>query len=62
MRRETARRFAERGAKLVMAARSQPGLASPVGEIAACGGEGGSAMCHVVEGAADDLARFLRQG
>ena len=36
--RETARRFAKRGAKLVVSARSQPGLASLVAEIQ---GEGG---------------------
>ena len=37
--RETARRFAGRGAKVVVSARSVPGLESLVGEIRAAGGE-----------------------
>ena len=37
--RETARRFGRRGAKVVVSARSAPGLASLVEEIRTAGGE-----------------------
>jgi len=60
--RETALRFAERGAKVVVAARSEPGLASLVDEITARGGQGAYAVCDVVdfaqvEGVADTAVR-----
>jgi NAD(P)-dependent dehydrogenase (short-subunit alcohol dehydrogenase family) len=47
--RETALRFARRGAKVVVAARSEPGLASLVGEITARGGEAAYAVCDVAD-------------
>jgi len=47
--RETARRFAEQGAKLVVAARSQPGLDSLVQEIQALGGEAVAITADVSE-------------
>jgi NAD(P)-dependent dehydrogenase (short-subunit alcohol dehydrogenase family) len=47
--REIALRFAERGAKLVVAARSEPALASLVGEITAHGGQGAYAVCDVTD-------------
>ncbi|MDP9363716.1 MAG: SDR family oxidoreductase [Chloroflexota bacterium] len=47
--RETALRFAERGAKVVVAARSEPGLASLVDEIKARGGDGAFAVCDVAD-------------
>ncbi len=47
--RETALRFAERGAKVVVAARSEPGLASLVDEITARGGQGAYAVCDVTD-------------
>lgn len=47
--RETALRFAARGAKVVVAARSEPGLASLVDEIAARGGQATSAVCDVTD-------------
>ena len=46
--RETALRFAERGAKVVVAARSEPGLTSLVDEIRAHGGQAAYAVCDVV--------------
>lgn len=46
--REVALRLVERGAKVVVAARSEPGLSSLVGEIASRGGEGVYAVCDVV--------------
>ncbi|MDQ4100372.1 MAG: SDR family oxidoreductase [Chloroflexota bacterium] len=60
--RETALRFATRGAKVVVAARSEPGLASLVDEIAADGGQAVYAVCDVadftqVEGVADTAVR-----
>ena len=47
--RATALRFADRGAKVVVAARSEPGLQSLVAEIAARGGQGAYAVCDVVD-------------
>ena len=47
--RETALRLAERGAKVVAAARGEAGLSSLVGEIAARGGEATYAVCDVVD-------------
>jgi NAD(P)-dependent dehydrogenase (short-subunit alcohol dehydrogenase family) len=60
--RETALRFAERGAKVVVAARSEPGLVSLVSEIAAQGSEAAYAVCDVtdfaqVEGVAETAVR-----
>lgn len=60
--RETALRFAERGAKVVAVARSERGLASLVSEINASGGQAASAVCDVadfaqVEAAADTAVR-----
>lgn len=60
--RETALRFAERGAKVVVAARGEPGLSSLVGEIASRGGEAAYAVCDVtdfeqVRGVAETAAR-----
>src|SRR3954469_25056665 len=45
--RETALRFAERGSKVVVAARSESGLASLVKEIEARSGQGAYAVCDV---------------
>jgi NAD(P)-dependent dehydrogenase (short-subunit alcohol dehydrogenase family) len=45
--RETALRFAKRGAKVVAAARSEPGLVSLVDEITAAGGQAIYAVCDV---------------
>ena len=42
------RRFAQRGAKVVVAARSEPGLISLVHEITEAGGQGAYAVCDVV--------------
>ena len=47
--REVALRFAERGASVVVAARSEPGLRSLVEEISARGGEGVYAVCDVAD-------------
>jgi NAD(P)-dependent dehydrogenase (short-subunit alcohol dehydrogenase family) len=47
--RETALRFAERGAKVIVAARSEPGLASLVTEITTQGGEAAYAVCDVAD-------------
>ena len=47
--RECALRFAGRGAKVVVAARSEPGLQSLVNEIAARGGEGAYAVCDATD-------------
>jgi NAD(P)-dependent dehydrogenase (short-subunit alcohol dehydrogenase family) len=47
--RETARRFAKRGAKLVVSARSRPGLASLVAEIQGEGREVTAIPADVVE-------------
>jgi NAD(P)-dependent dehydrogenase (short-subunit alcohol dehydrogenase family) len=60
--RETAIRFAARGAKVVVAARSELGLASLVREITASGGQAVYAVCDVadfaqVEGVADTAMR-----
>ncbi len=60
--REAARRFAERGARVVVAARGEPGLASLVAEIRAAGGEATRAVCDVadpaqVEAVADAAVR-----
>ncbi|MFL5576151.1 MAG: SDR family oxidoreductase [Gemmatimonadaceae bacterium] len=60
--RETALRLAERGAKVVVAARSEPGLKSLVDEIVARGGQGAYAVCDVadfaqVEAVADTAVR-----
>jgi NAD(P)-dependent dehydrogenase (short-subunit alcohol dehydrogenase family) len=60
--RETALRFAERGAKVVVAARREPGLASVVEEIAERGGEATYVLCDVanfteVENVADIAVR-----
>lgn len=64
--RETALRVAEHGAKVVVAARSEPGLDSLVSEIAALGGDAAYAVCDVtdfaqVEGVAETaVQRFGR--
>jgi NAD(P)-dependent dehydrogenase (short-subunit alcohol dehydrogenase family) len=47
--RETALRFADRGAKVVTAARGEPGLRSLVDEIAARGGEAVYRVCDVAD-------------
>ena len=47
--REVALRLAKRGAKVVVAARSEPGLRSLVDEISARGGEGAYAVCDVAD-------------
>jgi NAD(P)-dependent dehydrogenase (short-subunit alcohol dehydrogenase family) len=47
--RVTALRLAERGAKVVVAARSEPGLVDLVGEIASRGGEAAYAVCDVAD-------------
>ncbi len=47
--RETALRFAERGAKVVATARSEPGLQSLVAEITARGGQAAYAVCDVAD-------------
>ena len=47
--RECALRFAGRGAKVVVAARSEPGLQSLVNEITARGGEGAYAVCDATD-------------
>ena len=47
--RESALRFAARGARVVVAARSEPGLDSLVAEIAAAGGEAVSVVCDVAD-------------
>ena len=60
--RETAMRFAARGAKVVVAARGEPGLRSLVDGITARGGDAAYAVCDVadfaqVEDAAETAAR-----
>lgn len=60
--RESALRLAERGAQLVVAARSEPGLQSLVEEIDARGGQGTYVVCDVadrdqVEAVADTAVR-----
>lgn len=47
--RECALRFAERGAKVMAAARSEPGLQSLVNEIASRGGEAAHAVCDATD-------------
>ncbi len=47
--RETALRFAERGSKVVVAARTESGLTSLVKEIEARGGERAYSVCDVVD-------------
>ena len=47
--REVALRLAKRGASVVVAARSEPGLRSLVDEIVARGGEGVYAVCDVAD-------------
>ena len=47
--RETALRMAARGAKVVVAARSEPGLISLVAEIIAHGGQATSVVCDVAD-------------
>jgi len=47
--RESALRLAERGAKVVVAARSEPGLLSLVAEITAHGGEATAVTCDVAD-------------
>ena len=47
--RETALRFAERAAKVVVAARSEPGLASLVDEIKARSGDGAYVVGDVAD-------------
>lgn len=47
--RETALSFAARGAKVVAAARGEPGLASLIEEITAAGGEAAYAVCDVAD-------------
>lgn len=49
--RETARRFAARGARVVVASRSEPGLASLVEEIEAAGGQATYATCDITNAA-----------
>ncbi len=60
--RETALRFAQQGAKVVVAARGEPGLTSLAAEITAHGGEAAYAVCDVtdfaqVEGVAEVAVR-----
>ncbi|MFL6447866.1 MAG: SDR family NAD(P)-dependent oxidoreductase [Bryobacteraceae bacterium] len=47
--RETAVRLAERGSKVVVAARNEPGLRSLVSEIEANGGQAAYAVCDVAD-------------
>jgi NAD(P)-dependent dehydrogenase (short-subunit alcohol dehydrogenase family) len=47
--RESALQFAARGAKVVVAARSEPGLASLVAEIEGAGGQATCAVCDVTD-------------
>src|SRR4051794_38298986 len=47
--RETALRFAKRGSKVIVAARSEPGLTSLVNQIHASGGQAAYAVCDVVD-------------
>ena len=47
--REIALRFGARGAKVMVAARSKPGLTSLVGEIESRGGEAAHVVCDVVD-------------
>lgn len=47
--RESALQFAAKGAKVVVAARSEPGLVSLVKEIEAAGGEAAYAVCDVTD-------------
>jgi NAD(P)-dependent dehydrogenase (short-subunit alcohol dehydrogenase family) len=47
--REVALRFAEQGAKILVAARSEPGLVSLVEDITARGGQGAYAVCDVTD-------------
>ncbi len=47
--RESALRFAERGAKVFVAARSEPGLTSLVNDITARGGQAALATCDVAD-------------
>jgi NADP-dependent 3-hydroxy acid dehydrogenase YdfG len=47
--RESALRLADRGATVVVAARSEPGLTSLVSEITARGGTATSVVCDVVD-------------
>ena len=47
--RESALRFGARGAKVVVAARSEPGLTSLVAEIVAAGGEAVPVVCDVAD-------------
>ncbi|HEX8554430.1 MAG TPA: SDR family NAD(P)-dependent oxidoreductase, partial [Sphingomonas sp.] len=56
--RTCALRFAARGAKLVLAARDEPGLTKLVGEIAAKGGQAEYQVCDVT--IPDDLAAVAR--
>lgn len=55
--RETALRCAARGAKVVVAARSEPGLTSLAAEITAAGGQAAEVACDVT-----DLAQVERVG
>lgn len=60
--RETALRFAGRGARVVAAARSEPGLASLMDDIAAKGGEAAYMVCDVVDfDQVKALARFAEK-
>lgn len=60
--RACALRFAEQGAKLVIAARDEQGLATLVDEIAACGGEGVYKVCDVtIPGELEDVARLAEE-
>ncbi len=59
--RETARRLAARGAKVVVAARSEAGLASLVEEITAAGGQAAYAVCDVVDFAQVDAVATLAE-
>ena len=49
--RQSARQCAAQGAKVVVAARSEPGLASLVAEIEAAGGQAVYATCDVADAA-----------
>jgi len=60
--RETALRLAERGAKVVVAARSESGLASLLDEIRARGGEGAYAVCDVADFAQVEAAAATAVG
>ncbi|CAA9303915.1 MAG: 3-oxoacyl-[acyl-carrier protein] reductase [uncultured Friedmanniella sp.] len=60
--RETALRFAARGAKVVVAARGEAGLASLVEEVEAAGGEALAVVCDVADPAQVQKVADLAEG